>query len=57
MKGITSTIQEVKTGKDKEYSKYTIPIPSAIIELKGLKKGDILKWTIENNKIVLERKD
>lgn len=55
MKGITTTVQEVKTGKDKEYSKYTIPIPNAIVELSGLKKGDTFRWTIVNDKIILER--
>jgi hypothetical protein len=54
LQGIISTVQETKTGKDKEYSKYTTPIPNAIIDLKGIKKGDKLKWTFDNGNIILE---
>ncbi len=57
MKGITTTVQEIKTkGKDTgtEYSKYTTSIPNAIIEFGNLKKGDILIWTLEQGKIILE---
>lgn len=54
MKGTISTVQETKTGKDKLYSKYTTPIPNAIVDLKRIKKGDKLKWTFDNRNIILE---
>lgn len=59
MKGITSTVQEIKTkSKDTnvEYSKYVTSVPNAIIELTGLRKGDKLRWTLENGKLIVEIK-
>ncbi len=46
-KGIKTTVQAVK-------GKYTTPIPSAIIKLKGIEKGNRFLWKIETEKIVIE---
>lgn len=57
MKGITSTVQEIKTkskGKTTEYTKYVTSIPNAIIDLAGIKKGDKLRWVLDNGKVIVE---
>lgn len=41
-----TTIQEVK-------GKFTVPIPSAIVKLKGIEKGNKIRWTIEGDKITI----
>lgn len=55
MKGTTSTVQEIKTkNKGKEYTKYVTPIPNAIVDLAKIKKGDKLRWMLDNGKIIVE---
>lgn len=40
---IKTTVQEIK-------GKYTTPVPTSLIKLLGIKKGDILIWNIDNNR-------
>lgn len=46
-KGLKTTIQESS-------GKYTTPIPTALVNLLGIQKGDKFMWTVENDKIVLK---
>jgi len=46
-KGIKTTVQEVK-------GKYTVPVPSAIVKLKEIEKGNKFVWKIETDKISIE---
>ena len=46
-KGICTTIQEVK-------GKFTVLIPSAIVKLKGIEKGNKVRWAIKGEKITIE---
>ena len=44
--GVSTTVQEVK-------GKYTTPIPSAIIKLRGIEKSNKLKWSLKGDVIVV----
>jgi len=60
MKGITSTVQEIKTkskSKSTEYTKYVTPIPNAIVDLAGIKKGDKLRCVLHNCQFIVEMDD
>ena len=46
-KGLKTTIQE-------SGGKYTTPIPTALVNLLGIQKGDKFMWTVENDMIVLK---
>lgn len=46
-KGLKTTVQAVK-------GKFTTPIPTALIELLGIEKGDKLNWTLYNGDILLQ---
>jgi hypothetical protein len=46
-KGLKTTVQE-STGK------YTTSIPTALINLLDIHKGDKLMWTMDNNNLVLK---
>lgn len=46
-KGLETTAQESK-------GKFTTPIPMALINLKGIEKGDKLLWSLDGEKIVVK---
>lgn len=45
--GLSTTVQESK-------GKFTTPIPMALINLLGIKKGDTLIWNLNNNDIIVK---
>jgi hypothetical protein len=44
-RGLITTVQEFK-------GKYTTPIPMALINLLGIKKGDTFIWNLDNDKAI-----
>jgi hypothetical protein len=46
-KGIKTTVQAVK-------GKYTVPVPSAIVKLTEIEKGNKFIWKIDTGKITIE---
>ncbi len=46
-KGLNTTVQESK-------GKYTTPIPTALVNLLGIEKGNRLNWILKDNQICLE---
>jgi len=46
-KGLKTTVQE-------SGGKYTTPIPTALVNLLDLNKGDKFMWKMENNKLIIE---
>jgi hypothetical protein len=50
-------LQEIKfKKKDKTHSTFSVTIPSAIVKLKKMEKGDNIEFIEENGKIILEVK-
>ena len=45
--GLRTTVQESK-------GKYTTPIPTALVNLLGIEKGDKLVWNLNNGNIALD---
>lgn len=46
-KGLSTTVQESK-------GKFTTPIPMALINLLGIKKGDIFIWNLNNSELIVK---
>mgnify|MGYP000288813315 CR=1 FL=1 len=46
----------MKVGETKLSSNYLVTVPKAIREALGLKKGDIIEWHIEGDKVVVRKK-
>ncbi len=44
--GLSTTVQESK-------GKFTTPIPTALVKLSGIKKGDTFIWNLDNGKITI----
>ncbi|MGV9142043.1 MAG: AbrB/MazE/SpoVT family DNA-binding domain-containing protein [Promethearchaeota archaeon] len=59
-KEITTTVYESsgkyrsKEGKEVGYSKYMTTIPASIVSFAGIEKGDKLKWSMKEGKLVIE---
>ncbi len=46
----------VKVGETKLTSKYLVTVPKAVREALELKRGDIIEWHIEGDKVVVRKK-
>ena len=47
MTGLSTTVQESK-------GKFTTPIPMALINLLGIKKGDTFIWNLNNDELIIK---
>jgi len=48
--------KEILTTVYESQGKYTTTIPASIVSLMNVEKGDKLKWTIKDDKLVIEIK-
>lgn len=46
-KGLSTTVQESK-------GKYTTPIPTALVNLLGIEKGNKLIWNLNKNEMIIK---
>ncbi len=55
-KGLNTTVQriKIKSKKGNEYMKYVTPIPTALINLLGIEKGNKLVWNLKDSEITIQ---